>query len=73
MSAMEAMRGSVVLSVLAIVVCGGLGAFAGIGLARVVGLAGTPGALAAALIAMGVATLLWTLGVVALRALRWLE
>jgi uncharacterized membrane-anchored protein len=60
-------RGSILLSLLAILVCGGLGAFAGASLAEVIGLGGTPGAIVAASIAMAVATLLWAAGVALLR------
>ena len=53
---------SIVLYVLAIVVCGGLGAGAGWIVAGGIGLTGTPMALVAAFVGMIVATALWILG-----------
>ena len=64
---------SIVLSLVAIVLCGGLGAIAGFGLARSLSLDGLAGALVAAMTAIVVATLLWIAGVAALRGLGWLK
>lgn len=50
---------SVVLYVLAIVVCGGVGAVLGWAIAASLGLTGTPMALVAAFIGMVAATVLW--------------
>lgn len=50
---------SVLLYIVAIVVCGGAGAWLGWIVAGVIGLTGTPMALVAAFIGMIVATLLW--------------
>jgi hypothetical protein len=64
---------SIALSVLAILVCGALGALAGFGVVAAIGWAGTGGAIAAAVIGMVVATLAWAAGVVLLRRLGWLR
>jgi hypothetical protein len=64
---------SIVLSVLAILLCGGLGAFAGFAAVSAIGWPGTWGALVAAVIGMVVATLAWALGVAVLRKLGWLR
>jgi hypothetical protein len=53
---------SLVLYVLAIVVCGGLGATLGWAIAASLGLTGTAMALVAAFIGMVAATLLWIVG-----------
>ena len=53
---------SIVLYVLAIIVCGGLGALMGWAIAASLGLTGTAMALVAAFIGMVVATLLWIVG-----------
>jgi hypothetical protein len=55
------------LSVLAILACGGVGAFAGLGLTRWVGLSGTWAALVATLVGMVVATAAFAVGVALLR------
>jgi hypothetical protein len=60
---------AIVLSLLAIVLCGGLGALAGFALVRILGLSGTLGALAAVVAGMVVATLAYGLGVALLRKL----
>ena len=60
---------NVVLNLLAIVVCGALGAGAGYGVVTLAGIDGVAGALVAALVGMLVATAAWAAGVVALRAL----
>ena len=53
---------SIVLYLLSIVACGGLGAVLGWAVAGSIGLTGTPMALVAAVVAMVVATLLWIAG-----------
>jgi hypothetical protein len=60
-------------SVLAILVCGGLGAVTGWLAMRALGLDGTLGSLLAAFVAMVVATLAWIAGSVVLRRLRLLR
>ena len=57
------------VSLVAIVLCGGVGAIAGFGLARSLSLDGLAGALLAAITAIVVATLLWIAGVAVLRGL----
>lgn len=52
----------IVLYVLAILACGGVGAVLGWAIAGSIGLTGTPMALVAAFIAMIAATLLWIAG-----------
>lgn len=64
---------SIVLSVLAILVCGGLGAFAGSGAVSAIGWTGTGGAVVAAVIGMVVATLAWVAGAALLRKAGWLR
>jgi len=59
----------VILNVLAIVVCGGLGGVAGFGVMRMLDLDGVAGALVAATIAMLIATAAWAAGATLLRAL----
>jgi hypothetical protein len=58
---------AILLSVLSIVVCGALGAAAGLAVARWTGLSGTPGALVVTLVGMVVATLAFAIGVAVLR------
>lgn len=53
---------SIVLYVLAIVACGGVGALLGWAIAGTIGLTGTPMALVAAFLGMVSATLLWIAG-----------
>ncbi len=53
---------SIVLYLLSIVACGGVGAVLGWAVAGLIGLTGTPMALVAAVIAMVAATLLWIAG-----------
>ncbi|GMU70843.1 MAG: hypothetical protein HS109_16850 [Burkholderiales bacterium] len=53
---------SIVLYLVAIVACGGLGALVGWFVSGAIGLTGTPMALVAAFIGMIVATALWVLG-----------
>lgn len=65
--------GAVLLSVVAILACGGLGAVTGYALAGLLGLAGIPAALVAAVAGMIVATLAWAGGVALLRRLGWLR
>lgn len=64
---------SILLSLVAIVVCGGVGALAAFALVNALGLGGVVGAIVAVLAAVVVATLLWALGVVVLRSLGWIE
>ena len=59
---------NLVLNLLAIVVCGALGAGAGYGVVVLAGLGGVVGALLAAFVGMLVATAAWAGGVAALRA-----
>ena len=61
------------LSLVAIVLCGGAGAIVGLGLVQTLSLDGLVGALVAAVTAVAVATLLWIAGVAVLRGLGWLE
>ena len=58
---------AILLSVLSILVCGALGAFAGVGLVRWIGLSGTPSALVATLVGMLVASGAFAAGVALLR------
>jgi hypothetical protein len=55
-------RGSILGSVLGIVVCGSVGGFAAWALVTVAGLRGTFGAIIAAVVGMLVATALWAAG-----------
>lgn len=55
-------RGSILGSLLGIVICGGLGGIVAWALVTLAGLRGTFGALIAAIIGMLVATLLWAAG-----------
>jgi hypothetical protein len=64
---------SILLSLVAIVVCGGLGALAAVVLVNALGLGGVLSAIVAVFAGVLVATLLWALGIVALRSLRWLK
>jgi len=59
----------IVLNLVAIILCGGLGGVAGFGLIRTFELNGVTGALVAALVGMVVATLAWAAGVSLLRVL----
>jgi len=63
-------RGSMLGSVLGIVVCGGLGGVAAWAIVRAIGLDGAVAGIAAAVVGMVVATALWTGGTTLLRALR---
>ncbi len=63
-------RGSIVGSVLGIVFCGSLGGVAAWAIVRAIGLDGVPGAIAAAVIGMVVATGAWIAGASFLCALR---
>jgi len=56
------------LNLVAIVVCGALGAGAGYGVVALAGVGGVMGALVAASVGMAVATAAWAAGVAALRA-----
>lgn len=61
------------LSLAAIIVCGGAGAIAAFALVQGIGIGGVLGALVAVVVAIAVATLLWALGVALLRSLRILK
>ena len=63
-------RGSIVGSLLGIVVCGGLGGFAAWAIVTLAGFHGTFGALVAAIVGMVVATALWAAGVWLIHRLR---
>jgi hypothetical protein len=58
----------ILLNLLAIVVCGAIGAGAGYGVLALLGVDGLPGAFVAAFVGMVVATAAWALGSSALRA-----
>jgi hypothetical protein len=64
---------SIVLSVLAILACGGLGALAGFGAVSAIGWNGVWGAIVAAVIGMVVANCAFALGAAILRRLGWLR
>lgn len=66
-------RGSILGSVVGILICGVTGGFAAWRLVDALGIGGVPGALAAAAIGMVVATALWTGGTSLLRALGWVR
>jgi len=66
-------RGSVIGSILGIVVCGVGGGIAAWGLVTALGADGVLGAILAAVIGMVVATALWAGGSSLLRALGWLR
>ena len=65
------LRGGVLVAVnlVAIIVCGGLGGFAGYGLIHTLDLSGITGALVAAFAAMLVATFAWAAGSALLRTI----
>jgi hypothetical protein len=64
---------SIALSVMSILLCGGLGAFAGFALVSAAGWTGIPSAIAATVVGMVVATLAWALGAALLRKLGWIR
>jgi len=66
-------RVSMLLSLFAIVLCGVAGALAAFALVSALGLAGVFSAIVAVIVGVVVATLLFALGIAALRALRWLK
>jgi hypothetical protein len=66
-------RGSVLGSILGILVCGVSGGVAAWTLVGAFGVQGIPGALIAAVIGMVVATALWTGGSTVLRVLGWIR
>jgi hypothetical protein len=68
-----AQRGSVLGSVLGIVVCGGIGGVAAWAVVTALGWDGTLGAIVAAIIGMVIATAAWAAGTSLLRALRWIR
>ena len=61
---------SILLNIVAILICGVAGGIAGFALARALGLDGIAGALLATLVAMVVASLAWAIGAMVLRSLR---
>jgi len=63
-------RGSILGSLLGIVICGGIGGLAAWGIVTLAGLNGTLGAIVAAIVGMFVATALWAGGVWLLDRLR---
>ena len=64
---------SILLSLVAISLCGGVGALVAFALVGALGLEGVIGALVAVVTAVLVATLLFAMGVAVLRSLRWLK
>ena len=66
-------RGSILGSIIAILVCGVAGGFAAWVLVAKLGIDGVAGALAAAVIGMIAATALWAGGSALLRALGWIR
>ena len=64
---------SVLLSLVAIVVCGGAGALAAFALVDAIDLTGAVSALVAVATGVVVSTLLWVIGIVALRSIGWLK
>ena len=64
---------AIVFSVIGIFICGGLGGFAAWAFVTAMGWVGTPGAIAAAVIGMAVAVVLWTGGTALLRGVGWIR
>lgn len=64
---------SILLSLLAVILCGGVGALAAFALISALGLGGVIGAIVALIVAVIVGTLLFALGIMVLRSLRWLK
>ena len=64
---------SILLSLAAIIVCGGAGAIAAFALVQALGIGGVLSAFVAVVVAIAVATVLWALGVALLRLLRVLK
>ncbi len=64
---------SILLSLAAIVLCGGAGALAAFALISALSLGGVFSAIVAVIVAIVVSTLLWALGIVTLRTLGWLK
>ena len=64
---------SILGSILAIIVCGGLGGYVGWLLVTTFGLDGTPGAIVAAIVAMVIAVAAWAAGSSLLRAVGVIE
>lgn len=58
---------SKLISIVAVILCGGTGAVAAVALVRELGLSGVVAALVASVVAIGVATVLWIAGVALLR------
>jgi hypothetical protein len=65
--------GSVIGSILGILVCGGIGGVGAWALVTTVGLSGTVGAIVAAVIGMVISVALWAGGWALLRALGWVR
>jgi hypothetical protein len=65
--------GSIVGSILGILLCGGLGGVSAWALVTALGLSGTPAALVAAIVGMMVSVALWAGGSSLLRALGWIR
>jgi len=66
-------RGSIIGSIVGILLCGVAGGFAAWMFVAMLGIDGVTGAFVAAVIGMVVATALWTGGTALLRALRWIQ
>jgi hypothetical protein len=66
-------RGSILGSLAGIVACGGLGGVTAWAAVRALGVDGTPGAILATPIAMGVAFAAWAGGTALLRAAGWMR
>ena len=70
---MRRTRGSMIGSIVGILLCGITGGFAAWMLVATLGIDGVTGAFVAAVIGMVVATALWAGGTALLRALRWIQ
>ncbi len=66
-------RGSILASVMGIIVCGGIGGIVAWAVVTTVGWDGTLGAIAAAILGMVVATAAWAAGTSLLRALHFIR
>ena len=64
---------SILLSLVAIIVCGGAGAIAASALVQAIGIGGVTSAIVAVVVGIVIATLLFALGVALLRSLRFLK
>jgi hypothetical protein len=65
--------GSLIGSIVGILLCGGIGGVGGWALVSALGVGGVAGALVAAIAAMALAVLLWAGGVGVLRTIGWLR